>query len=309
MKKLIPILLCILLLVACAPTYDGPTETVWVLTEERTQHGEDIDASHRIYSYDIYGNLVLSQTSRSGKLSEKTVFTYDDRGNCLTEKQYTKGRWFFSLNFQNENTYDSEGRMLTHLHDPATGEKEYTTYTYEGDTVTTNGSDFYKVERFDEQGRLIFEEYAAGGTWNRFEYTFGPEGQCLSMRHTDSDGNELLVYHEYDAQGHDILCREVLNGVPAEELRREYEYDELGRRVRCFNLADGGRREETRWEYHDDYGSFTAWRDGQRSHSVFYDERGNIIEQVQYYAGTGEIYSRHTYTYSPIQVPAKEATP
>ena len=75
MKKLLSIILCILLLSGCAATYDGPTESKYVLTEYTVTHyyaffdwAEEVYTSREVYAYDIYGNRVRTMGYRDGEI-------------------------------------------------------------------------------------------------------------------------------------------------------------------------------------------------------------------------------------------------
>ena len=85
MIKRIALILAILLLAGCAPAvYDGPTESAWVLTSQRTTYYYPLSGNETAgttYAYDSLGNLVHVMSYENGELLRETKSKYDDRGN------------------------------------------------------------------------------------------------------------------------------------------------------------------------------------------------------------------------------------
>ena len=98
MKKLISLLLAALLLVGCAATYDGPTESKAVLSKILTTHYDpvtgDSQYSRTDYAYDIYGNQVMELEYRIRTEDEteepylKTLRAFDENRNITRQRQY-----------------------------------------------------------------------------------------------------------------------------------------------------------------------------------------------------------------------------
>ena len=84
MKKPIALILAILLLAGCTAPYDGPTESAWVLTSQRTTYYYPISGNETVgttYAYDSLGNLVHILSYENDELLRETKSRYDDRGN------------------------------------------------------------------------------------------------------------------------------------------------------------------------------------------------------------------------------------
>lgn len=312
MKKLLILLLAVLLLAGCAETYDGPTETEYVLTEmTRVQYWTDgtvFTARRTGYTYDIYGNLAQEMEYGVNDPILEIVYTYDDRGNRIEAERYNPSGWFQKRIGRTEYTYDEQDRLIREVREDL-GEIYEFSYTYddEANTLTTGSPDGVLVEYFDENGFVVRREYTAEteSWWN--EYTWRPDGQPLTERGTDGTGAEYELRWDYDDAGRLAEMRRWEAG----ELNYhyQYEYDEQGRQVRLVELLDGGKAELSRREYNDVQRSMTVYSRGEKSHTIFYDADGREIERLEYDSDDGSVGMRTTWTYTAIQVPEKEETP
>jgi len=309
MKKLLSLLLAAVLLAGCAPTYDGPTETRWVITESVTEQHSSvtgfIQEERTLYAYDLYGNLVQTLEYFNGKKTIKTVYAYDNQGNLLTETEYAVAGLFPRRNWQRTYTYDDRGRLLSDSSDIGS----HYLYTYDdatGQRTTTVDGTLTEEAQLAPDGTLLWKKEFDRSGWVRTEYTRDRDGKVLAEQVTDSTGARYEVYFERDSHGEYIRSWRVENGVETELYRQEYEYDDRGRMVRLFKIEDGVRRESSRREYLDDYGSYTTYREGKPSHTVIYDEYGHEIERLHYFDDSGQVGIRQETTWSAIQVPAKE---
>lgn len=311
MKKIAAFFLCILLLAGCAQSYDGPTETEYVLTETAlVQYWTDgrVFTFHRTgYTYDIHGNLAQEIEYGVDDPILKTVYTYDDRGNRIEAQRYNPSGWFSKPVGRTEYTYDEQDRLIREVREDL-GEISEFSYTYddEANTLTTRSPDGVLVEYYDENGFVVHREYT-GELENWWAaYTRRPDGEPLTQRGSDSTGAEYELRWDYDDQGRLAEMRRWEAG----ELNYhyQYEYDNQGRQVRTIEVLDGGKAELTRREYNDIQRSMTIYNRGEKSHTIFYDADGREIERLEY-ADDGTVGMRTTWTYTAIQVPAKEETP
>lgn len=312
MKKLIPLLLAVLLMAGCTRTYDGPTETVWVITESVTEQystvTDYVQTDRTVFAYDIYGNPVQTLQYKNDKEISRTVRTYDDQGNLLTETIYDLDGLFPKRSARRECTYDDQGRILSDILDQ--GSTKYYTYDDAAHQYTTTVDGVVaKIEQFAEDGTLLWEKEYDWNGWIQTEYTYDTDGEILERHITDSSGNDYIERYERNSNGDYIRSWRIEDGVETEVYHQEYEYDDQGRMVRLYKIEDGVRRESSRREYLDENGSYTSYRDGQPSFTTIFDERGNWIENAHYFAGTQEVGYRQRTIYEAIQVPIKEGSP
>lgn len=337
MKKLIPLLLSLLLLAGCGKTYNGPTETVWVIHETvyeaYSASGEMKSSERTVYAYDIYGNLAQEMTYSSGDPLSKTDYTYDERGNLLAEETcYLQGPLPEQSN-KTEYTYDEQDRLILEVH--TSGEdrtEQHYIYDDEANTMTTHFAGYEVVSYYDENGLRLRSEYTgddsvtvleydengfeirsevtdASGT-HVTEYTLRPDGEPLSVHVSDSSGTDYTTFYEYDEYGECVARCTQEGDTRTEDFRRLYEYDSQGRPLRCFDLTDGLKVEISRQEYDDDARSVSYWSGRQKLQESIYDTQGREIECVRYDSLSGTMTSRTTHSYRQIQVPAgKEAVP
>ena len=315
MTKLLPLLLALLLLTGCAETYSGPTRTEWVIGEfTKEQHSpwtDYVQIDRIIYSYDILGNLAQTLEYRDGEEKIKTVYTFDDRGNLLTETRYSLSGWFPKRIGLSEYTYDEQNRITSEAYDQS-GTRTEIQYIFDDEARTrtklTNG-EVTMVTTYDENGEKLAESGGTGDYWYQDTYTRRADGKLLTEHIIDSEGNEQFRRIDYDSHGSTVCVETIRNGVQT-LVRDEYEYDEQGRPVRQFRLTDTSRTLVRRWEYLDENGSVTLYDpDGTPNCTILYDERGNQISLVHYQSGTDQVGIRETTTYIQIQVPMKEDTP
>ena len=132
------------------------------------------------YSYDENGNLV-QMLKNDGCTTQTYTYTYDERGNRLTETHVAPGGVVRSVI---EHTYDTNDRLIQ---------------TKKGDTVTTYA--------YDEEGHLMRkEEVLPGGKKNVFAYTYNERGRLIESLITRvlSSGKENNYRYVYDAYGNPV---------------------------------------------------------------------------------------------------------
>lgn len=309
MKKILAIFLCILLLTGCAQVYEGPTETVYVLSETNRTitvfGGEFINEERTVYAYDIYGRVAQTMEYWNGEENRKTVNTYDERGNLIRVEYYSLGGWFPKRYHTTEHTYDEQDRCIATVEDD-NDQRFETRYTYDDETNsrTTYGQDSVMVETFDENGHLLRKEVQDSEGYFLAEYTRRPDGAPLTERVLETDGREYTNYYEYDEYGECIAHIQEENGVRTETYRCVHEYDTQGRKIRTIELTDGTRVVLGSWVYDDIERTKTFYDEGSKDMMLRYDAEGREIERLDYDSKTGEVAIRTTRTYRPIQVPA-----
>lgn len=287
MKKCIALTLALLLLAGCAPaTYDGPTESVWVLTEDSTtfyiRDTGEAETSLDINSYDRFGNLVRTVSYSNGALDSENQYVYDDQGNCIREV-YWEYFWFFRYPVKRcRHTYDDQNRPLSSIYRNGfgikTGEDTYT-YDDEANTLTWEGTYDHQIIYFAENGDVLRTETYSNPSGLKMECVYEYDELGRSIRETEYMNGEIYVVTEFhwDNQHHltELTSRDS-NGVVLN--RTTYVYEE--------NIV-------------------TSW-----------DEKGykyveclrpdNQLEWDEVYDPQGNLFRRNDYTYTEIQIPAKE---
>ena len=280
MKKLLPLLLCILLLTGCATVYDGPTMAVSVLSYEETNYvdtsGEVYQRHRTEYAYDIYGNRSQAIEYDNDEPSLKTVQRYDEAGRVVRLTQYDVTGWLPRKIADNRYTYDGQGRMTSSTH----SEEEDVTIHYDDEarTRTTVCGDSTTVEYLDEQGWVIRIEYP--GTDLTEEFDRRADGGWTAIRSYRSGVLESTTERTFDDQGRPILWTETENGETATVFR---------------------------WEYGENWES-QIQADGSKTTTCCHDD-GTV--HIRYFTDAdGFIYKEVYYRYTDIQVPAgREETP
>ena len=286
MKKPIALILAILLLAGCAPAvYDGPTESAWVLTSQRTTYYYPvygIETAGTTYAYDSLGNLVHILSYENDELLRETKSKYDDRGNEIRRVVWDHSGWFSHPEFRTSNTFDEKNRLLTAVYRNGLGIKTGTgchTYDEEANTVTWEGTYTSYTQYLNENGDPL---------------------RVLTVNH--DNGTEMESLYEYDALGRNTRTVSYYDGALSSTL--ETSYDDQGRIL-----------EEVWWDpdgiiFHRNTLSYTentqTALDPEGYKTVITYRPDGQMEKMEIYAPSGELERLTEYIYSQIQIPAKE---
>ena len=204
------------------------------MTDKNYADGSQVD-----YTYGARGNLATA-IDASGTMT----FTYDT-GDRLTGVTYPGGRFLqytydlagrriqmvdqdgFAVNYG----YDSLGRLAVLTDTVGTDIASYS-YNAAGWLERKDlGNGTYTTYAYDAVGQILsLVNHAPDDSVNsRFDYTYGPLGQRLSMDTLDGQWR-----YEYDATGQLILAvfTSINPAIPDQDL--SYEYDAVGNRVRTI---------------------------------------------------------------------------
>ena len=285
MKKLIALTLALLLLAGCAPAYDGPTESAWVLMEMRTTHYNTLTGETQTmlwtHSYDSFGNCVRTNFYSDGELTDEYKRTYDERGNCIRE--VTRNHfWFFSYPVSRTgHTYDEQDRLLTTTYRNGLGIKtggDAYTYDDEANTVTWEGTYDTQTKYLNENGDPI-----------------------RTVTYSRPAGMEIESLREYDARGLNTRTTEYLDGVLSSTA--EMRYDDQGRILEnTWYDADGALLRRITWLYEEH--TVTTW-DKEGNKSVQTLRPDGQVETQEDYDPDGNLLARSEYIYTEIQIPAE----
>lgn len=290
MKRLIPVLLCLLLLCGCAEVYDGPTELQPMLAEYSVRHYSSSIADTQlrytertVYAYDIHGNMVRSMEYRDSELQEVTNLRYDERGNEIRRTAWDRSGWFPEFISCTERTYDDQDRILSSISYNFWGRRESASwYTY------------------DDEERTRFWRSDAGDTQTTW---FDEDGRELRQV-----AGEYETVYQYDSNGNRTGWNSYKNGDAYD--RYEESCDDMGRVIwGKYYDASGELRSHLIFDYDDDAHTKTIHRPDGDIRIEYYDADGNL-HLIEDYNADGDLTMIQQYTYRDIKVPVKGgATP
>lgn len=285
MKKPIALILAILLLAGCTAPYDGPTESAWVLTSQRTTYYYPISGNETAgttYAYDSLGNLVHVLSYENGELLRETKSKYDDRGNEIRRVVWNHSGWFSYPESRTANTYDEKNRLLTTVYRNGLGIKTGTgsnTYDEEANTVTFEGTYTSYTQYLNENGDPL---------------------RVLTVNH--GNGVEMESLYEYNDLGRNTRTVSYYDG--ALSSTHETRYDDQGRILEeVWWDADGTVFSRNTLSYTEN--TQTAL-DLEGYKTVITYRPDGQMEKMETYAPSGELERLTEYIYSQIQIPAKE---
>ena len=256
MKKLFPLLLCILLLTACAIPYHGPTVEITVPVLRTVEYGSygEYSGEQTVYTYDSYGNLAQMLTYHKNQYVYKKIYTYDEQGNLVKEVTWDMGNWFNLDSYNHElphrthrteYTYDDQNRLVTEAGESYGKRFEYSyiyddeaqtqTTLYNGEVLWTTsygespwGSQPYTLIEYDDLGRPLRKGYEGESQpdW-REEWEYLDENGSYHYYYNGS----LDSTHILDAQGNEIECLEYTYSGEAISYRETTVYETI--RVRA----------------------------------------------------------------------------
>ena len=283
MKKLLPLLLSLLLLTACADPYDDPTTSESVLTRVDTTYDSLGESTHSRtdYTYDIHGNQAQILDYSGDEPYLKTVLNHDASGNVTRQRQYDLSGWFPKKLVDIRYTYDDQGRMTSSRHRSGFHWDD-TTITYDDNarTRTTSVSGHTTIEYLDEHGWVIRSEA------------------------TSADGQ--VVVEEYDRRPDGLIeaTRSYRDGVLFSTTQRTY--DDQGRPLTWTATEDGETTLLYRWEYGENYET-QFFSDGSHTTTDFNED--GTPHARQKVSADDIVVELTLYRYTEIQVPAKEESP
>ena len=286
MKKLLALSLCALLLAGCTAAYDGPTETVWALTELETTHYSTYNDSTMVNrttsAYDVCGNLIRSCVYYEGELESETKMKYDDRGNLVSEVVWDHGGFLPYPTSRTSYTYDEQNRPLT--------------ITYRNGFGFRTGCDEYVYD--DEAGTILWD-----GTYDTQTTYLNENGSPLRvLTYTKVSGSSFETLYEYDAQGRAVKWSTHSDG--GSDSSGETAYDDQGRiaETKTFD-ADGTLLSRNTFTYGEN--TTTEVRMGGYTIVTTCHPDGRV-EKIEHFDEDGNLAILQQYTYQEIQIRAKE---
>ena len=220
------------------------------------------------FSYNSAGLLARAATRRGTKTEPEDIieYTYDARGNKLTENQYSNG-----LLVELVWTYDDADRMLTSFGYVNIGEerilKEAMRWAYDD-----HGNQIMACFNPDPNATIQPE----------WQYTYDAAGNILSRSCWQKDGSYALEYaNTYDVAGKQEKTI-YYNTDGSVRSTSVYAYDETGNLLNVIGQSpDGSSAGKTEYTY---------------------DEAGNVLSRT-IYSKDGSVSQKDEYTYIAIEIP------
>ena len=304
--------------------------TVWLLSEYRTESGNDNSVDSYIYdaqgntvefirkengteirytySYDEQGHIVETVRYRFGKPANRESTTYDHNGN--------KTEWVNIDAFENKvlqkeiYTYNDAGTLIEERYEDEDGVST-TVYTYDthgnlAEYIYTksDGTVKRKTFEYDQNRKLTAEtEYKDDILVRRKTFLFDEKGNIIEETEDDGKAIETTSY-KYDSHGNVVEYR---NG----SIKAVYEYDIPGRLTR-ITWYDGTSTYAHDWYEYDQCGNLISHSSHTRTYgdariekdTYAYDDERKLLSHVHNFDGNTTTY---TYQYTKIRVTEEQA--
>ncbi len=310
-------------------TKDWYSDGVRTSTESFNRYGE-LNATS---TYDENENLVYRAYYSGGSLSSETVYTYDAKGNRVSESYSDFNNSKYS--YLTEYTFNENNDVVKFVSTDELGRETMVginEYDENGNQIM-NSTYYYYYNEYDETQEPDIEWYANNFAYDEYnnitgqtstsgynnntyepsnmyyEYEYDSKGQITFMKMYSGDGWTHEEYnYSYDDKGNvveeKIVYYDKLNGDPVDILLYYYEYNEDGT-VIYEKYEDYSGSELVSWSErtYDDEGKILSfyerhiYADYWVSTTYSYDEKGNVIEE--YYDGSHDNSTRtYEYTYN-----------
>ncbi len=241
-------------------------------------------------SYDLNLNVPIQRKettfNEAGASSWKqSVYTFDNRGNRLTENYIDDSMDANSTAYQKKYTYSSAFELMTsaeYSQDAKTKIREEYVLTADGKTIaeekvyTNEGLIKHCKYKNDSLGNLISESVRmSDGVYKTTEYEYGPEYQSMyptkitmkNVRDAGGGKSDVVLSNAYDFTSGLLLSNTNGNGNTT-----KYTYDALGRLLKTIAPDDTS----TSCRYDDSKNAITTT--DQRGNTLLYefDKLGNL---------------------------------
>lgn len=289
MKKIIPIILVLLLLLSACGN-EEPAETTLGAEESQPTASETLSGGE--------GEGILDPTTEIRYLLVKMIVTndageelwgreysYDETGFCTQEREYSN---IGSASYSRVNSPDILGRIGSSIFTELDGSQYSVFYTY------------------DEFGRCLREDITyEDGTKEYTEYTYNEQGNYLTLK--QYIGGELTMdyafSYTYDGAGNQVSMDEYLFGELLYHVA--LSYDAEGREIGSVTSLVNGEiqsRTESQWDGLTETRYFYSGEDAEPFMvSVFtYDGTGNVVFEETRQGDT--VINRAEYIYEPFEV-------
>ncbi len=290
------------------------------------------DADNNVWTETVITTELNADGNRV-EVRQTTEWTYDERGNKLTEKDPLGNVWRWTYNSRGQvlNETDALGNSSTYTYSPsgnllstkdAKGNISKFSYDMRGNLLTfTDAANQVTKFTYDSSGNVLSVEDALG---NQTTFTYDNSGNRLTETRTvttpsgiqqlvtkstydsngkvksTTDGLNGVTKYEYDANGNQVAVIDALNR------RTEYRYDSKGQLSETIypdntlsNSADNPRT----INLYDKGGRLRATVDRDKHATHYnYDDAGRLVETI--YADAVDTLSQLIQAVAPGKTPA-----
>lgn len=205
-----------------------------LLTATINFDADNTETRRTVYTYDENGNLLTEQKYDNGKETSRTIYTYDENGNLLTEQDFNKDK---EVN-RTVYTYDGNGNPLTKQAFRNDKETSRTVYTY--DALN------HLVQKANVSDKTILSEY-----------TYNDSGELIQEIDYNVTSNDYSTHNYKYSQNGDLMHKSVSFSYDNSFYTEDYEYscDEAGKLLQktCYNFSNQGSYiDDYKYEYDQD---------------------------------------------------------
>ncbi len=208
---------------------------------------------------------------------DRTVYTYDAKGNLILEQQtffngfWCKTRW----------DYDERGNELLHFQE------------------TTEGMKFKRENTFNSRNNKIGSFYETPGYWLKDVWTYDGKGNELTHEHTSSSGSNHVRRKVYDSANQLVSAETQYSGQNTNKILETFSYDSQGLLIEKRNHINDTLNLITKYTYDQRNNEKTEIQTDvhgrtEYTFSYTYDERGNLTEE---HFDLGMRWTRIEYVY------------
>ena len=276
-------------------TYSGDTYSVrytydedgCLLTYESRYTIDGVESCDRtVNTYNSQHQLVKSVDESDGTVSATTTYTYDAKGQLVSEKTIDSDG-----EFEMKYAYDSNGNLVksTWLNNDTVTWIDTYTYDSKGNQIKAVGS--------DSEGVVLTETYAYDSNGNLTKYT------------SDSDGYLSTETYTYDKNGYLIkMVEEYGVGTSSKEVDTTvYTNDADGNCIKqtySEKYADGSGFTSV-YTYTYDKGNKMLTESGDYFTTYYtYDKYGNLVSEKLVYNDSGKVETVSTTYYEYVAIKA-----
>ena len=260
-------------------------ENTWLCIQEKMYSaitGEEFDSTSYSYVYDKKGMLLelRSDTETPGELVSR--YTYDKKGNCILQSDYTFGVYGSTLVCHEEDieySYNNANELVKEKHYYSANSVVWSEeYLYNKGLLQEmrqyEGSDLNRKEeyKYTSDGLLKEKDFYGGSALNEKEVYEYENGMLIKIESShQADWDYIRIHHfEYDSEGKVIKEWYDTSKDPVPDLIVTYEYNERGEKIKCT-------------EDYSDFHNNATGDNRQRDlfYSYEYDENGNMTKEIK----------------------------
>lgn len=220
------------------------------------------------YSYDDRGNLLSETLEQDGSVYSEILHTYDGEGLHLTATYYRNGQ------------VSDEGPSYVWTYDAA-GHLEMEKIFYGEEFF--QGTLFYYIDEADQT--LAYMQWDSSGRLSEYGHSFDKEGNITSYsekgRDAERNSYSLRIDYEYDDFGNTVLQKR--RDHTGEEVIYRWTYDETGTAMIGYSYTASGESYEYEWAYDTNGKMRKEQRTGDAPHVTIweYDRQGKLLSAVR----------------------------